>query len=93
MVRRSGPGVSGCDCEAVLLGEGADELDGGGVGAVRLAVLGAGETLFAEATGGLERLPAFDEDRDGEALAERHGLLGERSNEWQLSRCRAGRRG
>ena len=60
-------GRAGFESEAVLLGEGANELDGVGIGGVRLAVLGAGEALFAEAVGGLERLLAPHDDGDGEA--------------------------
>ena len=48
-------GGVGRDGEAVLFGEGADELDGFGIGAVALAILGVGETFFAGAVGGFER--------------------------------------
>jgi hypothetical protein len=75
MVRRSGPGSVWRDSEAELLGEGADELDGGGVGTVALTVLGVGETLFAGAIGGLERGFALDDDGDGDFRAGGCGLL------------------
>ena len=47
-------GVGG-DGEAELFGEGADQLYGGGVGAMIFSVFGVGEALLAEAVGGLER--------------------------------------
>ena len=50
MVRCSGLGV-GFWSEAVLLCEGSNELDGVGVGGMLLAVLRAGQALFAEAVG------------------------------------------
>ncbi len=49
-----GAGGVGRDGEAVLFGEGADELDGCGVGAVALAILRVGEAFFAGAVGGFE---------------------------------------
>ena len=61
-----GAGSVGRDGEAELFGEGVDELEGGGVGAVALAILGVGEALFAGAVGGFEGFLAPDDDGDGD---------------------------
>jgi hypothetical protein len=71
----SGRGCAGFDGEAELLGEGTDELDGGWVGGVAGAVLGAGEALFATGVCGLQGLFAPDDDRHSDFGGWRRGLF------------------
>ena len=74
------------DGEAELRGEGAHQLDGGGVGSVLLPVGGAREPEAAEIGGG-QRFFALDDDRDGDLAAWRGWFGGGRLD---LRRLRGG---
>ncbi len=56
------------DGEPKLLGEGAHQFDRRRIGGMLLAVLGAGEAIFAQALG-IERALAPDDDRNGDDAA------------------------
>jgi hypothetical protein len=76
-----GAGSVGCDGEAVLFGESADQLNCGGVGAVALAILSVSEALFANSIGGFERGFATDDDGDGDLCPGWRGLFSGGGNE------------
>ena len=68
--------------EAVFFGEGADELDGGGVCTVALAVLCMRKAHLAGAVGGFERLFAPDQNRDSDFGAGWSGFFGSGPSQW-----------
>ncbi len=75
MVRCSGLGVPASGVRPYSFAKAVDELDSvGDRRRVPGAILGAGEALFAEAVGGLERLLAADDDGDGDAGGRGRGL-------------------